>query len=122
MGEIKLKVSTRNVLGKPCIVTEKKTYSSIPSQMLIARVAQTANIKTNTAKAALLGIKEAVRYFVMNGHSVNLGQLGFLKLGVSAGSVARKEQVSADLIRKVTISYQPSKAVKQELANVKLSK
>lgn len=122
MGEIKLKTGVRNVFGKPSIVTSKKTYSTIPSGLIIARISQTANIKPNTAKAAMLGIKEAIRYFVMNGHSVNLGALGYLKLGVNAGAVAQSKQVTADLVKKVTITYRPSQEIRTELANVKLSK
>lgn len=118
MGEIKLQAATRQVLGKSMVVTQKTTYSTIPSKLLIARVAQTANIKENTARAALLGIKEAVRYFVINGHSVNLGKFGYLKLRAQASSVAKASQVSAELIKKITIGYQPSKDIKGALAEI----
>lgn len=118
MGEIKLKPQVREVFGKSMVVTQKTTYSTIPSDLLIARVAQTANIKQNTARAAIIGIKEAVRYFVANGHSVNLGKFGYLKPRVKAASVAQAQQVSAELIKGVSIAYVPSKDIKNEINSI----
>lgn len=76
MGKIVLKTQNRVVAGQERITTSKVNYSTIGSDLICARVAQTANIKVTTVKSALLGIKEAVRYFVCNGHSVNLGPMG----------------------------------------------
>ena len=76
MGKIVLKTQNRVVAGQERITTSKVNYSTIGSDLIYARVAQTANIKVTTVKSALLGIKEAVRYFVCNGHSVNLGPMG----------------------------------------------
>lgn len=122
MGEIKLKTATRTSFGAVRAVTSKETYSTIPSDLLVARVAQTANIKENTVRAAVLGVKEAIRYFVMNGHSVNLGKFGHLRVGVSAQSVAQAKQVSAELIKSLTINYQPSTDVKKALAEISFTK
>ena len=76
MGKIVLKTQNRVVAGQERITTSKVNYSTIGSDLICARVAQTANIKVTTVKSAILGIKEAVRYFVCNGHSVNLGPMG----------------------------------------------
>lgn len=122
MGEIKLQTATRASFGAVRAVTSQIRYSTIPSDLLIARVAQTANIKESTAKAAILGFKEAIRYFVMNGHSVNLGKFGYLKAGVQAQSVAQAKQVSAELIKGVKVAYTPSKEIKAELASINFTK
>lgn len=118
MGKINLNVQARPVFGTEKVVTSKETYSTIPSEMIVARIAQSANIKENTARAAMMGITEAIRYFVMNGHSVNLGRLGYFKPSVSCVSVAKAKQVSADLVRKVSVNYTPSVQVKNMLANI----
>lgn len=118
MSEIKLQSKKLQIFGKERMVTQKTTYSTIPPQLLISRVSQTANIKESTTRAALLGIKEAVRYFVINGHSVNLGKFGFLRLRLSAQSVAKATQVSPELIKKLSIGYLPSTDVKKALADI----
>lgn len=121
MGQIKTKISTQMVFNKERLVTKKVQYSTIKSDLLIARMAQTAGIKESTARNAFLGIAEAVRYFVLNGHSINLGKFGYLKVGVNAQSVAKASQVNKDLVQKVFLNYLPSTAIKAELANISLN-
>ena len=121
MGQIVLQTKQTTVNGEERIQTSRVSYSTISSDLICARVAQTANIKVTTVKNALLGIKEAVRYFVLNGHSVNLGPLGIISVSVSADSVAQAKQVNRNLLRGLTYSYRPSTQIKEELANIKFS-
>lgn len=121
MGNIVLKTETRNVNGEEKLTTTRVNYSTIGSDLICARIAQTANIKVTTVKSALLGIKEAVRYFVLNGHSVNLGPLGIIGVAVSADTVAKASQVHRDLIRGISYSYRPSTEIKSHLANIKFN-
>ena len=121
MGNIVLQTQSRNVNGEERLTTSRVNYSTIGSDLICARVAQTANIKVTTVKSALLGIKEAVRYFVLNGHSVNLGPLGIIGVSVSADTVAKASQVHRNLIRGINYSYRPSTEIKGHLANIKFS-
>ena len=121
MGNIVLQTTSRNVNGEERLTTNRVNYSTIGSDLICARIAQTANIKVTTVKSALLGIKEAVRYFVLNGHSVNLGPFGIIGVAISADTVAKASQVNRNLIRGINYSYRPSTEIKSHLANIKFS-
>ncbi len=118
MGEINLKTQGQQTIDGYALVTRSQRYSTIGSDLICARVAQNSNIKQTTVRNALLGIKEAVRYFVLNGHSVNLGKFGIISLSVSAQSVPQASQVSRDLIRNVSLKYNASTTVKEALQNI----
>ena len=120
MGIIRLSSKIQKVLTNDRMVTRNVRYSTIGSDLIIARCAQVANVKPATVRSGILGLKEAVRYFVVNGHHVNLGKLGILRLKINAKSVAQEDQISADLISRITIGYQPSVEVKEILSNISL--
>lgn len=118
MGQINLKVATKEVFGTAKVTTSKQTYSTIESDLIIKRVAQTANMKENEVRAAMLGITEALRYFALNGHSIKFGDFGTFKVGTSVASVAQASQCSTDLIVSVGLNYTPSAKVKEALSNI----
>ena len=55
MGNIVLITEPRNVNGEEKLTTTRVNYSTIGSDLICARIAQTANIKVTTGKSALLG-------------------------------------------------------------------
>lgn len=113
-----LKAKAQTVGATTKVVTSKVQYSTIESDLIVARVAQTAGIKESNVRNALRGITEAIRYFVINGHSVDLGKFGNLRLSVNASSVAKASQVSSDLVQSIGFNYTPSTSIKNELANI----
>ena len=118
MGQINLKGNVQNVFGKQRLVTRAERYSTIGSELIVARVAQTAGIKEANVQKAIMGIREAVRYFVLNGHSVDLGDFGAIRLVAQGKAVATKAQVSRYLLRGIKILYSPSKKVRNTLENI----
>lgn len=52
MGKIVLTTQSRNVNGEQRIVTRKVNYSTIGSDLICARVAQTSNIKVSEQEEA----------------------------------------------------------------------
>lgn len=119
MGQIKLTSQIQRTVDQRRMVTRAKRYSTIGSELIVARCAQVAGVKENTVRSGILGLKEAIRYFVVNGHHVDLGPLGFLRLRIKAKAVAQASQVNADLVKKITIGYRPSKKVSEIVSNVK---
>lgn len=121
MGQIKLNVRTGKVGGKDRLITTKEQYSTITPEVLVARIAQSANIKDTDVVQSLHAIEDAILYFVLNGHHVNLGRLGIFGMAASIATVAQPQQCSIDLVKKLRIGYVPSTSIKQEIANIKLS-
>lgn len=89
MGIIRLSSKIQKVLTNDRMVTRNVRYSTIGSDLIIARCSQVANVKPATVRSGILGLKEAVRYFVVNGHHVNLGKLGILRLDFIEPASAR---------------------------------
>lgn len=89
MGIIRLSSKIQKVLTGNRMVTRNVRYSTIGSDLIIARCSQVANVKPATVRSGILGLKEAVRYFVVNGHHVNLGKLGILRLDFIEPASAR---------------------------------
>ena len=89
MGIIRLSSKIQKVLTNDRMVTRNIRYSTIGSDLIIARCSQVANVKPATVRSGILGLKEAVCYFVVNGHHVNLGKLCILRLDFIEPASAR---------------------------------
>ena len=65
-------------------------------------------------------MREAISYFVLNGHHVNLGKFGILGVRSKQYSATDKEQVKASLVRRVSVGFTPSKEIKQAIASMRI--
>ena len=59
MGIIRLSSKIQKVLTNDRMVTRNVRYSTIGSDLIIARCAQVANVKPATVRSGILGLKEA---------------------------------------------------------------
>lgn len=108
------------VIDEQRYVTRVDRYSTISEKEVVAYAAQSAHVPASSITNAALAIRQAIEYFVINGHHVNLGKFGFLGIGVKAKSAFTKEEVSADLIQKLSLRYRPSVEVNELLGSVEL--
>jgi len=113
-GKIKLKVKSSSVGGEVRILTKRQQYSRIDGDVLIARIAQSCNINENNVRQALGSIIDAMRYFVLNGHTVSLGRFGSIGLSAKTQMVPKASQVSSDLVKGLKLVYKPSVEIKNE--------
>lgn len=101
-------------------VTRVDRYSTISEKEVVAYASQSAHVPASSITNATMAIRQAIEYFVINGHHVNLGKFGFLGIGVKAKSAYTKQDVSADLVEKVGLRYRPSTEVTELLGSVEL--
>ena len=122
-GKINLKVNSQRVaiIDENRFLTRVSRYSTIPSKEVVAYAAQSANVPESAITQAALAVKEAIRYFILNGHHVNLGKFGILGIGISASAAVSSEQVSKDLVKKLKISYRPSTEIAKLIEQVQLN-
>lgn len=118
MGQLNLITKNRTVNGEQVITTRKRTYSTVGTRALVARIAQSSNIKDTDVTQAVHAIKDAILYFVLNGHHVNLGRLGIFGMSANIASCAQASQCSVDLVKRLKISYNPSAEIKEKIANI----
>ncbi len=69
-------------------------------------------------KAVFEGLIQEIEQMVLNGHSIQLGEMGTLKFSVSCKSVEDKEDLSTDLIKRRRIIFQPSARLKSAVNRV----
>ena len=69
-------------------------------------------------KAVFEGLIQEIEQMVLNGHTIQLGELGTLKFSISCKSVEDKEDLSTDLIKRRRILFQPSSRLKTAVNNV----
>ena len=65
-------------------------------------------------------MREAISYFVLNGHHVDLGKFGILGVRSSQKAATDAEEVSANLVKRVTIGFTPSKEIKDAIAAMRI--
>jgi hypothetical protein len=65
-------------------------------------------------------MREAISYFVLNGHHVNLGKFGILGIRSSQKSATDVEEVSANLVKRMTIGFTPSVEIKNAIAQMRI--
>lgn len=122
MPRINLKKNRQRiaVINEQRYVTRVDRYSTISEKEVVAYAAQSAHVPASSITNATMAIRQAIEYFVINGHHVNLGKFGFLGIGIKAKSAYTKQDVSADLIDRLYLRYRPSTEVKELLGSVEL--
>lgn len=108
------------LLDQERYVTRVDRYSTIGEKEVIAYASQSAHVPASSITNAALAIRQAIEYFVINGHHVNLGKFGLLGISVKAQSAYTKADVSADLIKRLKLTYRPSKDIRELMAQVEL--
>ena len=74
----------------------------------IAYAAQAANVPESTMITARHAILDAINYFVMNGHGVQLAGLGSFTPRIRVKAVNTEEEVKADTIKAKYIKFNPA--------------
>ena len=122
MSKIKAKGKMQRVavMNSNRVVGRAVRYSTVQGDQLVSYASQSSHIPESTLRACTLAVREAISYFVLNGHHVNLGKFGILGIRSKQQSAVDYEQVSASLVKRITIGYTPSVEIKQALALLKI--
>ena len=123
MGKINTYSKSQRVayLDRNAYLTRADHYTRIKGDDVVAYAAQSANVPEATVRGALMGVQQAIAYFVVNGHSVNLGKFGFLRPRLRAYTCVSRDEVSTKLIKGIRLAFRPSKVLQQIVNNIKLS-
>ena len=103
---------------KVAYVTRAVRYSTIQANDLIAMASNDTGISRAMVKAVFEGLLQEIEQMVLNGHSIQLGELGTLKFSISCKSVEDKEDLSTDLVKRRRIIFQPSTRLKNAVNRV----
>ena len=127
MATINIKTNLRRVkfLGQDeetdVYVTSPITYSKISSEDLLEAAARNSGINEATIYAGMKAVVNEFENFLMNGHSVQVPNLGTFRLSLRAKAVATQQEAGANAIYRRSILYTPTTRLKAKLKNINIS-
>ena len=96
-------------------------YSTIRKDELYDMAAQDSGLNVEQLKAALEAVLGEVKQLLTNGHGLELGKLGKIRLVLNAKTVEQPEDISTDLIRRQRVVLSPSPELKAEMLRTKIN-
>lgn len=123
MGNVTLKAKAQRIamIDRQGYIARPVRYSTVKGDDVVAYASQSTNVPEANVRAALMGIREAIAYYVVNGHTVNLGKFGKLRPIAKCQSVVSPDLVNANLVKGFKVKYKPSRQLQELVNNVKLS-
>ena len=121
-GQINIAYKGRKIgfNGKEQLVGRADRYSTIEYAALIEYAAKAAAVPESSIEMAMESIFDAMNYFVLNGHSVQIPNLGTFSIAVSAKTTATEQEFTnnfANNLRGVKVNFLPDPEMKAMIAN-----
>ena len=123
MGQINLTSQLKRIAYKDAnlYVTSPDTYSKISADQIIYYASQNSGIPKAQMASAFYAINQVVEQFLLNGHSLELLNLGSLYFSVNAKAVEDVEDAGAKAVRRLSIKFRQSKKLRDLInSNVQL--
>ena len=123
MGQINLTSKPKRIAYKDAtiIVTQSETYSRISADQIIYYASENSGIPKAQMASAFYAINQVVEQFLLNGHSLELMNLGSLYFSVSAKAVEDEVDAGAKAVRRLSIKFRQSKRLRDLInSNVQL--
>ena len=123
MALLKTTITRRNAPGTdtqkfyPGIVS----FSNIGNDQLVEYLATNSGINKPVAIAAVNALRALFTNYLLNGHTVQIPQLGTFSLSAITKPVALKKDAGPDCIQRVKIRYTPKSSIKNACKSVRFS-
>ena len=119
MGHIKVKGTMQRVamFDEDRVIGHPIRYSTVNEDEIVSYVAQSSHIPESKIIASTIAIREAIAFFVLNSHHVDLGKFGIFGIRSKQKAVTDAEQVDPSLVKHLTVGYKPSEEIKRAIAN-----
>ena len=106
------------------LVGSTNRYSTIDYRSIIQYAAKAAAVPESSMEMAMEAIFDAVNYFVLNGHSVQIPNLGTFSIGVRAKAALNEVEFTNQFsqnLRAIQIHFLPDAELKQQLASMSIN-
>ena len=122
MGNIKVKGTMQRVavFDDYRIIGHAVHYSTVKEDELVSYAAHSSHIPESTLIASTLAIREAISFFVLNGHHVELGKFGIFGVRSKQKAATDANQVNAGLVKHLTVGFKPSTEIKEAIADIRI--
>lgn len=102
-------------------VTRAATYSKIDGDDLLDYAEMNSGINRGQLAASMHAILQNFRNFLLNGHSVELPEVGTFRFSISATAEETEDQAGAEAVYCRRVLFRPSTKLKTDLNSVSLS-
>ena len=90
-------------------------YSTIDAEELINTISNNSYVPKSFVSASLYGIVEAIENYLLNGHSIELPNLGIFSLSCESTVAKTAQEAGIDQFKKLHIKFRPSTSLKEKL-------
>lgn len=120
MSTIKLNHNKRLVkfVDKELYIAQPNIYSTIKADDLMKRAQDNSSLTVGRFYRAMDAIVNEFKNFLMNGHSVEIPQLGTFRFSVRAKAVEDAKDADARQVTRRKIIFTPSKELRESLKQV----
>lgn len=125
-GQINIAYKGRKIgfNGQDKLVGRADRYSTINYQSVVAYAAKAAAVPESSIEMAMEAIFDAMNYFVLNGHSVQIPNLGTFSIAVSAKTTATEQEFTNNFsnnLRGVSVHFLPDPEMKAMISNTAIN-
>ena len=125
MGQINLKTRQQRIAykedNKDYFLTSPEQYSRIDADQIIEYSSENSGIPKAQMASAFYALNQQVEQFLLNGHSLELLNLGYLYLSVNAKAVETEEEAGAKAVKRISVKFRQSKKLRDKInSNVQL--
>lgn len=122
MAKVWLKSKLQNLAmkKKEAYVTRSFTLPRITAEQLMARALDNSGLRKGVFYAAVDALCNEFKNFLMNGHSVEVSEVGSFRFGVNAKATDTEAEAGAGQVYRRKILYVPNKNLWRMLQQVSL--
>jgi len=123
MSTIKLNHNKRLVkfVDKELYITQPSIYSTIKADELMKRAQDNSSLTAGRFYRAIDAIVNEFKNFLLNGHSVEVPQLGTFRFSIRAKGVEDRKDAGVRQVTMRKIIFTPSKDLRESMKQVHLS-
>ena len=125
MGQINLKTRQQRIAykddNKEYFLTSPSQYSRIDADQIIEFSSENSGIPKAQMVSAFYALNQQIEQFLLNGHSLEILNLGYLYLSVNAKAVETEEEAGAKAVKRISVKFRQSKKLRDLInSNVQL--
>ena len=122
MAKVWLKSKLQNLAmkKKEAYVTRSVTLPRIDKETLMSRALENSGLRKGVFYAAVDALCNEFKNFLMNGHSVEVPEVGSFRFAVNAKATDTEEEAGAGQVYRRKILYVPNKDLWRQLQQVSL--
>lgn len=125
MGQINIKTRQQRIAykedDKEYFLTSPEQYSKINIEQILEYCSENSGIPKAQMASAFYALNQQVEQFLLNGHSLELLNLGCLYLSFNAKAAETEDEAGAKAVTRISVKFRQSKKLRDMInSNVQL--